>query len=790
MPGLRRVFALIVTIFCSPVLSQIQISSVRVAASDPSGALVRNATVKLTNPINHFSATAINDPVGDYVLENVPFDQYTVTVDAPGFQSAQKEVIVRSNLPVRVEIRLRVSGTREVVQVAGPSGLVEADSTSTETDIAQDQIEHAALLGRNHALQTVVATAPGFVGENDGLIHVRGADDGVLYVIDGIPIVDRVDAQTGISPDLNAIRSLNVMTGSIPAEFGGRSGAVVQADGKSGLDSAWIGNVGMAGGSSAAGNIASALGGSVGRNLGVFVAGSFSRSERFLDPPDPGNFNNRGGDARFSSRLDFKLDERDLLLLHVFAAGADFHVPNTELQEEAGQRQREEFRNDEEALSWNRVWSGLTQSSLAYYRQSYGARLFGSEFDIPLFAAQDRHHLRQGTIGNLTHSYKGHFLKGGFGYSHIASREFFTFGVTDPEIAEDQGFSEEALAFTPDDPFLFSGSGTFGQASGFLQDDFSPLKNLTVNAGLRFDHSSVLVSDHQWSPRLGAVYYLPASQTAFRLSFNRLFMPAQIENLLLSSSEQARDLSPFVSEIGRGGSPVHAERVSACELGVSQGLREALRLDLVFWDRHFRNFDDPNVLFSTAIIFPNTVASGFARGLDVRLDVPEHRGWSGYLSYTNSRVRQTGPINGGLFLDDDVIEIGPGTHFVPDHDQRNVADGGVTYSLSRRGTWATLSARHESGVPLEVDPDDVADLQELPGADLVDFSRLRVRPRTVVAFAFGTDLLETRHLRVRPQVEVENVFNSPFVYNFGNPFSGTHFGYPRLVAGRLQFEFR
>ncbi len=790
MPGLRRAFALVLTIFCSHLIAQIQISSVRVAVSDPSGALVRNATVRLTNPINHFSGTAASGPAGDYVLENVPFDQYTVAVDAPGFQSGQKEVIVRSNLPVRVEIQLRVSGGHEVMQVSEPAGLVEADSTSTETDIAQDQIEHAGLLGRNHALQTVVATAPGFVSENDGLIHVRGADDGVLYVIDGIPILDRVDAQTGISPDLNAIRSLNVMTGGIPAEFGGRTGAVVQADGKSGLDSAWMGNVSIEGGSSAPGNIASAVGGSVGRNLGVFVADSFSRSERFLDPPDPGNFNNRGGDARFSSRLDLKVDERDLLLLHVFAAGADFHVPDTEVQEAAGQRQREEFRNDEEALSWNRVWSGITQSSLAYYRQSYSAKLFGSEFDIPLFAAQDRHHARQGLIGSLTHSYKGHILKGGFGYSHIASREFFTFGVTDQEIAEDQGFSDEALTFTPDNPFVFSGSGAFEQASGFLQDDFSPLKNLTVSAGLRFDHSSMLVSDQQWSPRLGAVYYVPSSQTAFRLSFNRLFMPAQVENLLLSSSEQARDLSPFVSEIGSGGSPVHAEHVSAYELGISQGLRKALRLDLVLWDRHFRNFDDPNVLFSTAIIFPNTVASGFARGIDVRLDVPEHRGWSGYLSYTNSRIEQTGPINGGLFLEDEVIEIGPGTHFIPDHDQRNVANGGITYSLSRRGTWATLSARHESGVPLEVDPDDVEGFQELPGADLVDFSRLRVRPRTVVEFSFGIDLLETRHLRVRSQVEVENVFNRAFVYNFGNPFSGTHFGYPRQVAGRLQFEFR
>src|SRR5579864_7714042 len=28
-----------------------------------------------------------------------------------------------------------------------------------------------------------------------------------------------------------------------------------------------------------------------------------------------------------------------------------------------------------------------------------------------------------------------------------------------------------------------------------------------------------------------------------------------------------------------------------------------------------------------------------------------------------------------------------------------------------------------------------------------------------------------------------------FVYNFGNPFSGTHFGYPRMYGARLKFTF-
>jgi outer membrane receptor protein involved in Fe transport len=325
--------------------------------------------------------------------------------------------------------------------------------------------------------------------------------------------------------------------------------------------------------------------------------------------------------------------------------------------------------------------------------------------------------------------------------------------------------------------------------SAFIQDQFSPAANLTITAGLRYDHSWLLASDQQFSPRIGAVYYFTRTRTSIRGSFNRLFMPPQVENLLLADSEQARALSPFESETG-GGAQVLPEKTSAYEAGVAQDFRGWFRLDVAAWRRNVRNFDDPNVFFSTTIVFPNAVASGYARGLDVRLDVPEHRGWSGYLSYTNQRVLQTGPINGGLFLTDEAIEIGPGTDFIPDHDERNIGALGVMYRHERSGVWAAFSGRHESGVPLEVDEDAIEDLKQRPGADLVDFDRQRVKPWTVLGFSAGGELVRHDHFRLGLQFDVQNLMDRRFAYNFGNPFSGTHFGYPRMFTARLKLSFR
>ncbi len=181
------------------------------------------------------------------------------------------------------------------------------------------------------------------------------------------------------------------------------------------------------------------------------------------------------------------------------------------------------------------------------------SNLFGSPFDTPLFASQDRRDVRQGMIANLTRSLHGHTLKTGFEVSRLSLREFFTFAVTDRAAAQAREVSDAALEFDPGHPFVFRDRRIRGQFSGYIQDTFSPLKSLTIDAGLRYDHSSLLASDQQFSPRVGAVYYIHRTKTAVRGSFNRLYMPPQIENLLLSSSEQARSLSPFAAAAGGGG---------------------------------------------------------------------------------------------------------------------------------------------------------------------------------------------------------------------------------------------
>jgi len=784
--GLAGVAFAFIFLFIASAWAQLEIGKVVGTSTDPTGARVPKAQVTLQNPLTGRRLQDVTDDEGRFQFENIPYGSYALQVTAPGFRASQQVINVRSNVPVQVAVQLQVGAAGAQVLVEG-AALLENETPRSEIVIDESAIKLAPTVVRRDQLQALISTTPGWNTENDGLMHIRGVDDGALFVVNGVPMPDRVDGLFAGSFNTEAITSLDVITGNIPAEFGDRSGAVVVVQPKSGLDSKLNGTVMLGQGSFDSRYVSSTLGGGT-RTWGIFFAGSGHESDRFLDPVDPRNFNNTGGDVSFDLRFDWHVTNRDILRFSGMLQGANFNVPNNQEQQAAGQTQDQQSRHDHESVSWQHTFSPQTLLDVSYFRNYFRSTLFGSEFDTPLTASQNRHHTRQGVSASVNHITHGHTIKAGIEVARVAIGEFFGFAVTDPEAAEEAGISEEAMAFTPDNPFLFSNHVSRGTEAFYVQDDFSPLRNLTISAGARFDHSDLLVSDHQISPRLGFVYYLPATRTAFRASFNRLYMPPQVENLLIASSQQARELSPFADS--GGGADIYPEKLSAWEVGVSQELPKTMRLNLAYWWRRFRNIDDPNVLLGTTIIFPNSVARAKAEGLDVRLDIPVRRGVSAYVSYTNNQVLEIGPLNGGLFLDDDFIEIGPGTRFTPDHDQRNVASFGVTYSSSWHGAWTTFTGRFESGVPLELPDLDPDQLAGLPGANLVNFDTERVKPWYVFGWSGGMDVVRTDRFALAAQLDIQNLADRPFAFNWGNPFSGTHFGYPRLVAGSLKFSFK
>jgi outer membrane receptor for ferric coprogen and ferric-rhodotorulic acid len=72
---------------------------------------------------------------------------------------------------------------------------------------------------------------------------------------------------------------------------------------------------------------------------------------------------------------------------------------------------------------------------------------------------------------------------------------------------------------------------------------------------------------------------------------------------------------------------------------------------------------------------------------------------------------------------------------------------------------------------------------------MVDFESGRVKPRTVVSILARLPLFRTGPATGSVGVQVLNLFDARYAYNFGNPFSGTHFGAPRTAAAAFRLEF-
>jgi hypothetical protein len=65
-----------------------------------------------------------------------------------------------------------------------------------------------------------------------------------------------------------------------------------------------------------------------------------------------------------------------------------------------------------------------------------------------------------------------------------------------------------------------------------------------------------------------------------------------------------------------------------------------------------------------------------------------------------------------------------------------------------------------------------------------------VKPWSVFDFSSGWEVFKEKKLSIQAQFDLQNIADRKFVYNFGNPFSGTHFGYPRVWGVRMKFVVR
>ena len=144
-------------------------------------------------------------------------------MDGGGAATSPVPLTIADGLSSSVTLRMPPA-FRDAVVVEGAR---PAASIATRTSLGAESIARTPGRAGSRRLQDVVATLPGWATEDNGLLHSRGVDDGFLYVVDGVPVYERLDQTSGLAPDSSTVDALTVVTGYVPPEYGYKSGGVI-----------------------------------------------------------------------------------------------------------------------------------------------------------------------------------------------------------------------------------------------------------------------------------------------------------------------------------------------------------------------------------------------------------------------------------------------------------------------------------------------------------------------------------------------------------------------------------
>jgi hypothetical protein len=746
----------------------------RIEVRDPQGATVP-ATAELVSDGNQFRQTFQIAQGGRYIAQDLPFGIYRLNLNADWFAPWTGVIDIRSEVPIRITVTLGIAPAMTRVEVNDSLTLIDPNRTGAEYAFGRQALAENISGQPGRDLSDLVDDLPGWVYEANGVLHPRGSEYDVQYVVNGLPLTENRSPAFAPTLDADNVAAMRVLTAGYPAEYGRKLGGVIEVTTEENLPVGLHGRVDAAGGSFSTAGGSAAVSYARGEHRFSFSGHGF-HTDRYLDPPVLENFTNTANAGGISGSYELELTDRDRLRIAVSHDLTRFQVPNYLVQQTAGQRQNISNTETSGQVSFQHLISPDLLLSFSGNVRDSNAELFSNSSSSPVVVSQDRGY-REGYVrGDLAGHHGRHDWK--LGLDSIFSRvhEELRYRITDPT-QFDPGTQQQ---------FQFSDYRWDLEPSAYLQDQIR-LGNWNFSAGLRFDHYAFVVHESAWSPRIGVSRYVHSLNLLIHASYDRVFQTPSVENLLLASSPQLVSLNPIVVRL-----PVRPARANFYELGITQAVLGKLRLDANVFRRDFYNYSDDDVLLDTGISFPIAFTRARIIGEELRLEVPRWGRFSGFLSYTNQSGIGHGPITGGLFLGSDAAnQLNDTSEFAVSQDQRNTARIRVRFQAPRRA-WLAAGGEYGSGLPADIgDADSNLLLAQYGPAilDRVNLERGRVRPNLSVDVAAGAELYRKDRRTVSFQIQADNLDDRVNVINFASIFSGTALAPTRSFSARLQLTY-
>jgi hypothetical protein len=719
-------------------------TSVTGTVTDPSGAVISNATVEILNPVSQFNRTVTSDNSGKFTIPNVPFNNYHLTAKAQGFAAYVQDINVQSVVPVNVPICLSLEtvATNVTVEASGEE-LLEKTPTF-HTDVDRDLIEKLPLESQSSSVSSLVTLAtPGIAADSNGLFHGMGDHAENSFVVDGQPITDQQSKVFSNQIPVDSISSMEVIEGAPPAEYGDKTSVVINVTTRSGQGLTTPGgsvtaSYGSFGTSTADFNL-----GYGGAKWGNFISASGLNTGRFLDPPEFTVIHGKGNEENVFDRVDYQFSNVDSLHINAGFTRSWFQTPNSfDMQNATAWNglvvdngglgpngipvgptdQRSQIKTFNIAPSWTRTLSTAAVFTLGAYvrRDQYNYYPSSNPFSdlVPDLQretlAQNRTLTNAGLRSDISYVKGIHNIKAGATYEQTFLDENDNLGIVDPtylgSLVDVNGnpcvnaagvpIAAPCTTLAPYDLttggtlFAFHGHTDVKELALYVQDSITK-GSWNFNIGIRGDLYNGLTTAQEAEPRLGAAYNIKRTNTILRMSYARLMETPFNENLVLSSIGCENPvLNPLLLCSSSALTPLSPGKRNEYHAGLQQAFGKYVVFSGEYVWKYTHNAYDFSILGNTPLTFPIEWQKSKITGVAGRVSLTNFHGLTAFTVFSSVAARFFLPQLGGA----GATPSAPTGVFRIDHDEVFNQTTHLQYQPFRRAPWLGFNWRYDSGL--------------------------------------------------------------------------------------------
>ena len=747
MKQVLRCLSLIAVFAALPILASV-FGTVTVIVHDPQHRPVKGANIVIQSGSSAFNQTATTNDEGLATVMKLPFGQYTVTVDSPGFSTEQQAVVVTSDSVQELHFALMVAARQENVEVTAEPAIVNPSSSTPESLVSRSQIAQVPGADRTNALSMITDFVPGAAVVHDQL-HVRGGHQ-VTWAIDGIP-VPNTNIATNVGPqfDPKDIDNLEIQRGSFSAESGDRTYGVFNVSTRTGFERNRQAEIVTSYGSHNSTDNQISFGDHSERAAYYFSLNG-NRTDHALETPTTEDLHDQGAGGGAFTSLIFNATPNDQFRFVGSARTDYFQVPNTPDQQLAGIRDRDREQDFFGNFSWvHTVGSGILFTLAPSFHINRAAfEGLGDEANRIVTTDNRLSSYLGGQASLSVVKGKHNATIGAYGF---AQRDNTLVGLVGTNV--DDTTDPANPVFTPVNVPLTRQRVNGDLEAVWVEDQYKATSWLSLNAGVRFTRFSGLVTETVGSPRLGAAIEIPRLHWVLRGAYSRYYQAPPLDTISPDIFTAVDPASGFL--------PLRGERDEQHEIGLTIPFRNwAFDFDQFRTGAH--NFFDHDAIGNSNLFIPLTIESVRIVGYEMTIRSPRLMNTVDFhLAYSHQSVEGSGGITGGLTD----FSPPPDGFFFLDHDQRHTLSTGFTATLPAK-TWVSGNLGFGSGF---LDGDGPG---HLPAYATVD---------AAIGRSFGENW--------SAKLTTTNLTDKRYFIDQSNSFGGSHVSDPRTVALQLRYKF-